>query len=446
MNEVFEYRLKRLERSISLLQFGFFVIAVLLFANLAKGNDAQLAELDRQQFPAEYWPNIYYVTTAPLDEADRDELAIALNLMIPSSSRQTILERCLPFQVGPTLYRLDLANLQWDPHTWQKIVSHHPYSLSENPLTIRGDWLLLQLADSQESDAYYQLVFGKVPATRDEAFAILGVDPSPSNRFGMIEGKSGVNVNGLRWIENRAIYRGNAWLTRDSIKLDGQHDMLEQPDGNFKHDGEEAIVGIPKLHLASGTRGVLQVYFLANGQGKIVGRAPVDLVVDHTNFRGLNEIRNPGSCIQCHETGMNPLKQNEFRLYLESGVEAYADYENQQALEAFHLADLEKELARNSADYCGMVRLATGVESPKATLAFRVSVNRYDRAVSLERAAGELYTTAQELKAALAWASANGTRLTARLSGLAHGHTISRPAWEEQYLNCRTILANWSQR
>lgn len=437
--------IEQLNRHMVRIQLLLVALIVLIAGQMALGNDVRLADADRQQFPPELWPQLYYLTTSGTTVEQQEAVEVALSLVIPSTSRQVVLERCLPVKVGPTLYRINLHDLQWSTTVWRQIVAEHPYSASKNSLVLRADWLLLQLSDAQESPAYYSLLFGEA-RTRDEVFALLGVDKNPANRFGMVEGQSGVNVQGKRWIENRALPRGYAWLTRDSIELTGDRDMLERPDGTFKHDGEEAIIGLRKVHLASGTQGVLQVYFLADGKGKLVNRAPVDLVSDSTGFRGLSEIRCPGSCVQCHEAGLNPLTQNELREYITSGVDAYAKYDKQQSIEAFHFADLSKELERNGQDFQAIVHLATGVDTKQAVSSFRSALAVYDRPLSLDQAAIELHASADELRLALAWASAQSYQLPARVAGLAHGQNIPRPAWEENYLALREIYADWSDR
>lgn len=426
-------------------QYLLVIMIVLFCGKIVFGNDNQLAENDRQQYPPELWPQLYYLTTSPNDLQSQEALETALSLIVPSTSRQVVLERCLPVKVAPTLYRINLLDLGWDTSAWRKVVAENPYSVSDNALVLRADWLLLQLADAQESEAYYSLLFGKAK-TRDEVFQLLGVDDNVANRFGLIEGQSGVNVQGKRWIENRALPRGYAWLTRDSIKLTGERDMLERPDGSFLHDGEEGIIGIRKVHLATGTQGALQVYFLADGKGKLVNRAPVDLVTDSTGFRGLPEIRCPGSCVQCHEAGLNPLTTNELRDYIASGVDAYADYENQQAIESFHFADLTRELKRDGQDFQAIVRLATGMEAKEAVSRFRSALAKYDQPLSLEQVASELHAPADELRLALAWASSKNFHLPARVAGLAHGQNIPRTSWEENYLTCRQLYADWSER
>src|SRR5690606_37493228 len=114
------------------------------------------------------------------------------------------------------------------------------------------------------------------------------------------------------------------YLTEDTIKLEKGSDPLENPNVSARHDGEEAILMVEKIHKGTGTTGYIMVFFLANGQGTIVNRAPTDLVRDYNFTRGLGEIRNGSSCFVCHPKGFNAWNQNEFREYLSSGVELLA--------------------------------------------------------------------------------------------------------------------------
>lgn len=422
------------------------VAVVLLSAASAVAiTDEAAASLDRQQFPAEQLPYLYYYSTAAIDDAiDRGALDVALKLVVPSMSRQPVLERCLPQQITPTCYRLNLLDLQWDATAWGELVGRHPYALEHLPLVVRADWLLLNLTDAHESDAYYRLLFGgKSPATRDEALKILGVSGDTSLQFGMIEGASGVSVQGVRLIKNLASLRGYAWGTNDVLALDSDQDPLEQPENDAIHDGEEWIVGLPKTHITSGTRGALQCYFLANGQGGIVDRAPVDLVRDSLETAGVAEIRNGISCIGCHRHGLNEPSRNDLRDTIAAGVEAWAGYADQQQVEAFHFADLAKEISRNNEDFAAIVKLATGVEPEQASTFYREAIRRYDQPLTLERAAFELRCEPAELKLALGLASANGVKLTARLSGLAHGRTCPREAFETHYNTVKSIVETW---
>lgn len=419
---------------------------LVLTAACSTAADTATAIADRATFPPEQQSQLRYVSTeAALTELEREHQEIALKLILPSVSRQENLDYCKPVQVSPTLWRIDLAALKWSPAAWLRAVADYPYHPTGyfNPLVVEAHWLLPRLTDQTESTAYLELIFGVVPATRDEALGLLHVDNNPELRFGLIEGNSGVSVQKVRWIENRPISRGYAWGTRDSLQINAAKDPLERPDGGFQHDGEEWIIGLPKFDPNTGYRGALQAYFLANGQGTIVPRAPVDLVEDHTKFRGFAEVRNPGSCIQCHSSRLNVPGENEFRLVREIGVEFKALVPLDEKLAAFHLSDLKKELTRNNEDCDNVIRLITGVSPEEASLAFSSVVSVHDADVTFERAAAEYQSDPWELALAIDYALSNNLIVGTRFAALARGRELPREAFEERYQTVYQILQTW---
>jgi hypothetical protein len=436
--------------------FSAMLLATVALVSSVKTDEAA-ALADRQKFPSTDWWRYYYITTST-GHPDFEQLhqSVALRLVIPSCSRQPVLEKCLPVQVGPTLYRIDLQDLMWSHTAWRKFIANYPYSRHKNPLMIRADWLCVHLTDSNEQTdnggvpAYYELLFGVVPKTRDEALAILGVNTKEQFQFGQIEGKSGVSVSGVRWIANLPIARGYAWGTRDVLELQRDKDMLERPDGSFKHDGEEWIIGLwKKARRPDGTyiNGALQAYFLANGDGSIATKANINLVVDHTKFRGNPEIKNAGSCIQCHGSGLNPTKVDEFKATLESGVYATSDYYTKEKVEAFHFSDLPKEIRRNNEDFAAIVEVACQCPPEEAAAAFKSVVNTYDRPLTPSRAAWELGTSSDDLRLALGLASKVGAQLPARIAGLAHKRPCPRVAFEPAYVDLHYgIIPSWREK
>lgn len=422
------------------------ILLLTLFAGFAVANDGAAALQHWQSLPPDRQPFARYISTITAGDAlSQYKQKVALAFVVASSSRQENLDYCRPIDVAPGIQVIYLDWLKWSVADWNRMVAKYPFhpTGAHDATLVRADWLILQLTDQTESDAYLRFVFGEVVQSRDRALEILAVDSNPQFRFGLIQGNSGVSVAGTRWIENRPVARGFGWGTRDSAQLTSASDSLEHPDGGFKHDGEEWIIGVPKFDPSTGFRGALQVYFLSNGQGGIVPRAPVDLVRDHLEFRGLAEIRSPGSCIGCHDQGINPVGPNQLTEIIKSGVEAYADYANYQAIEAFHFSQLDKEVRRNNEDFQGAALLACGEPSSEASLYVKQVVEAYDAPVTLERAAAESYTVPIELKRALALGSANGYTLGARLSALTHGGTVPREAFEENYVAVRAIAEIW---
>lgn len=423
---------------------------VAIAASAAQRPDVVAAKQDQASLPAESQPYVFYFTTAHLTQQEREDCLIALDFVMCSTSMQPVVEHCRPVKISETCFRVDLRDLGWAYADWLEVTKRYPYQrvTTATPLLVRADWFVVAATDCQESDTYYRLLFGgkNIPETRDDWLKLLdvsttaGLDDKHYN-FGIIEGRSGVSKQLVRWIENRPVQRGYAWGTRDVLALKTDTDPLEHLDGSFAHDGEEWIVGVMKRSTTSGQTGMLQVYLLSAGDGKRVDRAPVDLVEDSTRFRGLAEIRNAGSCIQCHDTGLNSFTKHEFRDLVRSGVETYTkDKAKQQAIEAFHLADLSRELERNNEDFSTGVLMATGYEPKEAVAAYKRTVDEYDDELTLIGAANELYVAPETLKAALARQSLNGNNLGARVAGLAHGGTITRKAWEQRYHEVRAYV------
>lgn len=422
--------------------------AALLLATAAVPADLDAAaRADRAQFPRQTWGYYYYLTTATAPEERQEELAAAMGIVVCSTSSAVVIERHKPAQVAEGLYRIDLRELEWDWRDWHTVLKRYPYYDARGqgsgvrgreiklPLVVRGDWLVVELTDNFASDAGYRLLYGSrsIPETRDEFLRFWDVSAEPEFRFGWIEGRSGVAIAGTRWLESRPTgNRGYAWGSRDSAEIDRQSDPLESPDGGFAHQAEEWIVGIPKWSL-SGQRGALQAYLLSNGQGKRQDRAPADIVEDHSRFRGLPEIRNSGSCMNCHTRagGIIAPKTNELRELIAAGVDLYAKKDKQEEIERFHLSDLQTEIDRNNEDFAAAVEAVNGLTPEESAAAFKASVRFYDQPLDLEQAARELYTTPEELRLALAYASAHYEDLGARLAGLTAERTIPREAWEE---------------
>lgn len=422
----------------------------LLLLALAVPHETELARLDRARFPAAEWGYYYYLSTAAAPEALRPAVARTAAFVVASASRAVVLERQLPARVGESdLYRIDLRGLEWDWRDWLRVLRRYPYTPDDRPpLVVRADWLVVELTDAFAADSYYRLLYGgrNIPQTREDFLKFWRVEEDAAFRFGLIEGRSGVALAGVRWIENRpTANRGYAWGTRDSAEIDAAADPLERPDGSFRHQAEEWIVGVPKWSLA-GPRGTLQAYLLNDAAGKRQDRAPADIVADQTRFRGAPEIRTCGSCMQCHVSGIKGPSVNALRATIAAGVDLYADRRTQEQLEQFHLADIHREVERNREDYLTIVAFITGRPAEENAAALKQCIDAYDADVTLEQAARELATTPEELRLALAYASARGRKLGARLSALAHDQPLPRPAWEDAYPAAHAAMKEWQGR
>lgn len=431
-------------RPLLIVRLSAIVTFVFTHAALADAPDVKAAFADRAaHYPKADWDYIYYVTTRPSVGEAAKNLERAIKLVVAQTSTQRVLNRCVPVSIGSGVFRIDLRDLGWRQEDWIEVAyKRNPYAIDKLPLVIRADWLLEELSDLVDSDSYFRLLFGgdKIPKTIDDVRKFFHVDNDQNLRFGMIAGESTVNTQGTRWLESRPQSRGYYWQTFDAKKLDKDHDPIEHVDGSFQFDGSEVIVGMVKLWLGDakhpGTWGTLQAYFLTNNKGELVQRAPVDLVSDASRFRGYNEIRDPGSCIQCHKTGLNLPTSNEFRKLVLSGVDVFAGTQKKDQLEAFHLSDLAGEFAAANNQFQTIVEYATGAKASETSDSFKASINVYDAPLNLELTATELDVPVNDWVAAIA---KTGT-LPARLASLTSGAktdkadtrgTIPRVAWEQ---------------
>ena len=425
-------------------------LALLLLAAAPTDLDAALA--DRARYPALEHGYLYYVSTSHLAGEQRAKCDATLAFVVASSSPQQIIEKATPSEVQAGLYRLDLRDLKWDWRQWHKVLAKYPYNRRPDqlPLVIRADWLVLQLVDTTQSNAYYTLLYGRDDLTRDDFLKAWGVNNDRSNHFGIITkstAASGPAVSGIRLIENRpTTTRGSAWGTRDSATIDAKSDPLEHLDNAFAHQAEEWLVAMPKQSLTTGRRGSLLAAWLNDAKGKRQEEAPPSIVTDHLGFRGQRAIRNWGSCVGCHATGINDPGVSELRSYIAAGVDIYATPKKlQEQIELFHLSDAGKQIARDNEDFAAGVAMCNGLSGEANAEAFAGTIEGYDRDVTLEVAAAELYTTPAELRLALAWASQSGLRLGARLSGLAHDRPLSRAAWEDHWYAAYTAVQMWER-
>lgn len=430
----------------TLIRLSAIITFVFTHVALADSPDVEAAFKDRAaHFAEKDWDCIYYLTTKPSVGEAAKNLERAIKLVVAQTSTQRVLNRCVPVSIGGGLFRIDLRDLNWRQEDWQEVAyKRNPYAIDKLPLVVRADWLLEELSDLVDSDSYFRLLFGgnKIPKTIDDVRKFFHIDDDQNLRVGMIAGESTVNTQGTRWLESRPAARGYYWQTFDSKKLDKDHDPIEHVDGNFKFDGSEIIVGMVKLWIGdekhAGTWGTLQAYFLTNDKGELVQRAPVDLVSDATRFRGYDEIRNPGSCIQCHKTGLNLPTSNEFRKLVTNGVDVFAGNAKKDQLEAFHLSDLAGDFAAANNQFQTIVEYATGAKSADTAKSFKAAIDAYDAPLNLELTATELEVPVD------AWVKAIATTgtLPARLASLTGGQktdkgdtrgTIPRVAWEQVF-------------
>jgi len=156
---------------------------------------------------------------------------------------------------------------------------------------------------SFQAEQYYKI--RKLPITEGELFDDIGLDfDRDIEDFDAIFlgfNNSPISLGKPRLIAGFGASDGKAYVTFDSLL--GQNDparnpferpLVKAPSGNnLVFDGSETIYSLPN--------GLLAGFFLADGLGKRVDEAPVDLVSD--NISPFSPIINILSCSQCHNAG-----------------------------------------------------------------------------------------------------------------------------------------------
>ena len=430
-----------------MIRMGTLALALLLLTGTA---DVDAAQADRAQLPQADWPYTYYVTTATAPGEAREDLASALQFVMPSLSSRSYLEGQLPVKVTGTLYRIDTRALGWEKTLPQVLCTHYPYRAigqrpGSVPLVFDGLWFVATITDPVETgNAQQLLLYGRELKDAGDFRKFWKVQEDAQLNFGLIEGQSGVSVQRTRLIENNASgNRGYHWQTFDSRVVAGETDPLETLNKRPpKHDASELIAGIPKQYAGKG--GTLQAYFLADGAGKPQVKAPADIVTDSTGVRGV-EIRNTISCIACHVEGIRHPTVDQYRAYILSAARVYADKHTHLELDRYHASDIAKEIRRANEDYAAGVKLCNGLTPEENAAAFIQCVQLYDGPVDLAQAARELHIPQAELRLAIGDYSRR-YGLTGRLAFLVQGDAISRQQWQANFTKAQEIVQTWYAR
>jgi hypothetical protein len=433
--------LSRLRRRQNWLLLWTCVILVWL-VRLSFGSDYQVAHADRQRFPESDWPYLYYFGLESIPPEQRDELAKVLAFTVCSLTDQVVVEQQLPVDVGSDVYRIDTRALGWEHTLPQLLAKHYPYAYKPGllPLVIRPDWFV-QFALDQDvgGQAYFLLLFGREVNQLKDFLSLVDAENKSPLEHGHIEDSSGVAVNGTRLVTTVPTgTRHDVWITYDFAELNQQTDPLQHLDRKFKHDASEIIGALPKTIAATGETGILQVYALANAAGAIQFKAPADIVTDGTNVRGV-EIRNAVSCIVCHTEGLRSLNKNALRQFIQSGAEAFADYQSREEIERFHLTSLGKLIDRQNEDYAAVIKAINGYTTAQNAAAVANVIANYDAPVTLDRMAIEHLISPEDLRLALGYAGS----LPARVAQLAHGMPIARSIAEDEYRNVYNVVTKW---
>lgn len=298
-----------------------------------------------------YFSLVHLHNNPLVSEADLRKYRWALTKLLNSLSWHHDLVRPESIHESATILRIDLRDLEWDPlRMWSTIVARYPYGLSyavhadrrlqqaaeevyhwthtEIPV-VRADWFV---ANSSQPPLYHELL--ELPTTRRELEARLKVDVERDfqhdrlKRAGLL--KSNV-AHHNRIIDRHTAVYGAYWISYDFATSANRADIRRFPLGPanvardfrahaFDSQGNEIIFSLPNG---------LQGYFLTDGKGARIDKAPVEVVEDKTKATGQSTVLNGISCMVCHRQGINRFEE-QLRAYT-----ALTDLAKTKVLELF---------------------------------------------------------------------------------------------------------------
>ncbi len=315
----------------------------------------------------------------------------------------------VPIDPAATIFRIDLRALGWSPLLWDDLAARDPFAVrrrSADALAahratgtqvpcVRIDWLVAAAA----RPPLYHHILG-LPDRLDELAARLGVDLEDDLRRGAVMragfARSGVSRHN-RVIERHALPGGGyLWRSYDFAGSTARRNVFEHPlgpgddAGEFAADGGEVIFSLPDG---------MQGYFLVDGRGRRLDRAPTTIVLDRA--RADAAVENGISCMGCHGDGVIA-KADELRAHVDANQAAFEAREPGMArrLRALHPAAdvLAARFAADRARFAAAVAAAGGAD-PVEPIDW--VARRFEAPLALADAAAELGLSADALRARL---------------------------------------------
>ena len=290
------------------------------------------------------------------------------------------------------------------------------------------------MANASRAPLYYDLLH--LPNTLQEFEKKLGVNRERNFLFNISQ-RAAITTSGvafhnrvLEW--NPGIF-GPYWISYDFGSENEDQNVVRNPLGPadfrqnpfqgtaFKNDANETLAGLPNG---------LDAYYVSNAAGKRLDFADPALVSDPSNITRSSKIIPGLSCITCHTQG----KQTKF-------VDVARDGSPLNGLEQLKLLALyptnqtfTRILERDRDKYVAATKLAIqpflgnkSVSASGVIEPLRISVERYNRPLTLDQAALEVGVKPEALKQLI---FVSGELQQLGLRPLIDGHTITRDTWE----------------
>jgi mono/diheme cytochrome c family protein len=396
------------------------------------------ADLKRAAAPDRRFLRYFNLTDLANSGATPDEIRrarLALSKLLNSLSWSRIVTPPQTVDASGLVARMDLRDYKWTAALWNTIERVYPYQdpptetlrriagLAETEMPyLRADWFT---ATASIPPLYHSLL--QLPANVRDLQQMFGVDGSLTLEETKDLIRAGFHSSGVarsnRVAERRIATYGAFWRTYDFASSQGEQNIFRDPL-HFKAGNGEYI-----FHLPNG----MQAYYIADGEGRRLDRAPVEVVADHTHPSD-PAIVNGRSCMGCHAGGMNPL-HDDIRAFLKTtGEQTTQNFDRQRALAVYvPQPSLNQLLEEDTRRFALAMKQAGGDGSQDVrSEPINALATRYSEEVSLREAAAEMGLPVAELRARIP----RSERLKAL--GLEQllipGGGFKRDVWEENYI------------
>jgi hypothetical protein len=229
-------------------------------------------------------------------------------------------------------------------------------------------------------------------------------------------GEKGVSIVAR---QNRLIFRtygpiGWYYETFDAKETAGKRDYSQTLQKDFEHDAGETLFRLP----AGGQGG-----FLSNAKGDSLTVADNRFATDSSDVRLDARVRNYGSCLVCHESGIiRP--RNLVEEMMAAGVDIkFKDKAASRTARAFFVG-WDNKLKNDQEEYAGFLKKTSGLAPAANSKSFKALRDAYDAPVDAAKAAVECGVSLD------VWKAAASRSVKATLLRMVQGMSIARRTWE----------------
>lgn len=380
-------------------------------------------------------PDTRYITFTFLDYLDlsdqqkismKSDIINSVSALLNSISTNNVISLPINIDEEWSAFRIDISDYKINNAEWNFLVNNYPYRNNFNsqeadiaakigttqiPI-VRGDWFANEILNANK----YAQILGLpgnilnlennlgVSRVANIESAILDQDDRRVSRVGIGIGadKSKKSINN-RVLERHEASRGSYWISYDFANQAGniRRNIFTAPIGpapfiadqentpSFAPDGHEAI-----FTLDNGLMG----FYLANGNGNIIGQANTAVISNPNDFRNAGVIQLGYSCFSCHGGGLLFTAKDQLRSFIEDSDDRIIPDEVIDGVLAMHKPQdkLDQLINSDSQNFINSYKRTYLTEG--STQGIMQAVNYYEDNLSLDEVASELNITLPQLE------------------------------------------------